>query len=59
MFKQPQSVRKTSEKTCRVTKRVKKPKGVMEVLYTFRDLLEMVKYEEFYEHTYVEEFQVN
>lgn len=59
MFKQPQSVRKTSEKTCRVTKRVKKPKGVMEVLYTFQDLLEMVKYEEFYEHTYVEEFQVN
>lgn len=59
MFKQPQSVRKTSEKTCRVTKRVKKSKGVMEVLYTFQDLLEMVKYEEFYEHTYVEEFQVN
>ena len=38
---------------------MKKSKGVMEVLYTFQDLLEMVKYEEFYEHTYVEEFQVN
>ena len=28
----------------------------MEVLYDFHDLHEMVKYEEFYERSYVEEF---
>ena len=36
---------------------MKNPVG--RLLYNFHDLHEMVKYEEFYEHSYVEEFHAN
>ena len=37
----------------------KKTKEIMELLYNFHDLHEMVYYEEFYVHSYVEELRAN
>ena len=37
----------------------KKTKEIMGALYNIHDLHEMVKYEEFYERSYVEEFRAN
>ena len=50
--KRPQRVEKAS-------KREKKTKEIMEVLYNFHDLREMVKHEKFYERSYIEEFHAN
>ena len=59
MFKRPQRVVKTSEKTCRVTKKTEETSKIMKVLYNLHDLHEKAKYEEFYECSYVEEFHAN
>ena len=59
MFKRGQRVGKTSEKTCRVTKKRERNKEIIEVLYNFHDLHEIVTYEEFYERSCVEEFHAN
>ena len=50
--KRPQRVEKAS-------KREKKTKEIMELLYNFHDLREMVKHEKFYERSYIEEFHAN
>ena len=60
ILKWTQRVGKTSGKTCRATKkREKETKEIIEALYNFHDLHVMVKYEGFYERSYVEEFHAN
>ena len=51
--------KKRSQRVEKASKREKKTKEIMEVLYNFHDLHEMVKYEKFYERSYIEEFHSN
>ena len=55
----PKELEKEEKKSEGQPKREKETKKIMEVLYKFHDLHEIVKYEEFYEGFDVEECHVN
>ena len=58
MLKQPQKVRKISEKSLGPTKREKNKEDYGSTV-KLSPFTRMGKYKEFYEHSYVEEFYVN
>ena len=47
MFEQSDNTRKTSKKTCRVTKKEKETRYIMEMLYDFNNFCETWKFDAF------------